>query len=400
MRQHVSRMRRALAVIGAGALLVAASACGAPDDEDDGGGAGNTGGNGETVKIAFFGAQTGPDAQLGINISNAVELAVDEHNAKDGATQVELTKYDTQGDPTQASTQAQQVVQDGNVAIVGPAFSGESKTAVPIFEQGKIPNISASATAVTLAENGWQYWHRVLAADDIQGPGVADFMTNTLQAKSVAVIDDQSEYGKGLADAIRAQLQTNGTDVAVNDSIDPDASDYSTTVNQVESANVDVVYFAGYYSAAGVLAKQLADGGVDARFMSGDGSLDENFVEGAGDAADGSLLSCTCSWAVGSDVPEVQDFEKAYTDKFDTPPATYSSEGFDAANAILMAIDEGNTDAQGINDYLKTIDFKGISKPIKFESNGNLSDTSLFISEVVDGKITLLGDSKTAKPST
>src|SRR6185437_4323217 len=159
---------------------------------------------GGSVTIGFFGAQTGPNAQLGINISNGIELALEQHNAKSGVTQVKLIKYDTQGDPTQATNQAKKAVTDKVAAIIGPAFSGESKTADPIFEEAGIPNVSPSATAVALGQNGWKFWHRVLANDDVQGPGDADFIAKTLNAKTVAVIDDQSEYGKGLGDAVQA----------------------------------------------------------------------------------------------------------------------------------------------------------------------------------------------------
>ncbi|MBO0885539.1 MAG: branched-chain amino acid ABC transporter substrate-binding protein, partial [Mycobacterium sp.] len=200
---------RFLGTIGAAsALVVAASACGSSNDNSGSGSGGGSGGGGDkNITLGFVGAQTGPDAQLGINISNGVQLAIDQHNAKSGVTQVKYKAYDTQGDPTQASSQVRKVVEDKDVAVIGPAFSGESKTALPILEQAKIPNISPSATAVALGQQGYKYWHRVLANDDVQGPGDADFMANTLKAKKVAVIDDQSEYGKGLGDAVRGQLK-------------------------------------------------------------------------------------------------------------------------------------------------------------------------------------------------
>ncbi|MGN6523694.1 MAG: branched-chain amino acid ABC transporter substrate-binding protein, partial [Actinomycetes bacterium] len=374
-------MRRAysrglVAAAAASALLL--SACGGSNDSGSSSGSGGSS-SGGTVTIGFMGAQTGPNAQLGINISNGVELAIEQHNAKSGVKQVKLTKYDTQGDPTQATNQAKKAVSDKVVAIVGPAFSGESKTADPIFEEAGIPNVSPSATAVSLSQNGWKFWHRVLANDDVQGPGDADFIAKTLNAKTAAVIDDQSEYGKGLGDAVRKQLATDGVKVAVNDSINPDASSFSSTVNKVKPANPDVVFFAGYYAAAGKLVKQLKDGGVQGTFMSGDGTLDAQFINGGGAAANGALLSCTCSSAVGSTDPAVQKFAADYKAKFNVDPATYSAEGFDATNAILQAIDAGKTDPSDINDFVSKIDFKGVSKQIKFDSKGELANDLLFI---------------------
>ena len=392
-------MRRAYSrglVAAAAASALVLSACGGNDNGSSGSGGSSGGGS---VTIGFFGAQTGPNAQLGINISNGVELALAQHNAKSGVTQVKLTKYDTQGDPAQATNQAKKAVSDKVAAIIGPAFSGESKTADPIFEEAGIPNVSPSATAVALGKNGWKFWHRVLANDDVQGPGDADFIAKTLNAKTVAVIDDQSEYGKGLGDAVRAQLATDGVKVAVNDAINPDASSFSSTVNKVKPANPDVVFFSGYYSAAGKLVKQLKDGGVQGTFMSGDGTLDAQFIAGGGAAANGALLSCTCSSAVGSSDPAVQKFAADYKAKFNADPATYSAEGFDATNAVLQAIDAGKTDPADINDFVTKIDFKGVSKQIKFAPNGELANDLLFITEVKDGKLAFLGDTTQAKPS-
>ena len=395
-------MRRAYSralVAAAAASALVLSACGG-DDSDSGSDSGSGGSSNGSVTLGFMGAQTGPDAQLGINISNGAKLALEQHNAKSGAAQVKLITYDTQGDPTQATNQAKKAISDKVVGVVGPAFSGESKTAVPILDEAGIPNISPSATAVSLAQNGWKTWHRVLANDDVQGPGDADFLAKTVAAKNVAVIDDQSEYGKGLADAVRQQLSKDGVKVAVNDSIDPKASSYSSTVNKVKPANVDAIFFGGYYSAAGKLIKQLRDGGVQATFMSGDGSLDAQLISSAGGtAANGALLSCTCSSAVGSTDPTVQKFATDYKAKFNSDPATYSAECFDAMNIFLQAIDAGKTSTSDINDFVTAVDYKGVSKQIKFDPNGELSGDLLFISEVKGGKLAFLGDTTQAKPS-
>ena len=394
-------MRRAysrglVAAAAASALLL--SACGGGNDSGSSSGSGGSS-SGGTLSIGFMGAQTGPNAQLGINISNGVELALEQHNAKSGVKQVKLIKYDTQGDPTQATNQAKKAVTDKVVAIVGPAFSGESKTADPIFEEAGIPNVSPSATNAQLAKNGWKFWHRVLANDDVQGPGAADFLAKTVGAKTVAVIDDQSDYGKGLADAVRKQLATDGVKVAVNDSINPDASSFAPTVNKVKPANVDAVYFGGYYSAAGKLVKQLRDGGVQGTFMSGDGTLDAQFITGGGAATNGALLTCTCSSAVGSTDPAVQKFAADYKAKYNVDPATYSAEGFDATNIFLQAIDAGKTSPSDINDFVTKIDYKGVSKQIKFDPNGELAGNLLFVTEVKNGKLAFLGDTSQAKPS-
>ena len=119
-------------------------------------------------------------------------------------------KYDSQGDPAQAPQLAQKVIADKTVAVVGPAFSGESKAADPIFEQANIVNVTASATNPTLAANGWKFWHRAVGNDNSQGPAAANYITKKIKAKTVAVIDDNEEYGLGIADIVRTTLKNDG----------------------------------------------------------------------------------------------------------------------------------------------------------------------------------------------
>lgn len=393
MERNLSRLWRVLAV--GASLTLALAACGG-DGGDGGDGEAGGGGEGETITLGFIGAQTGPNAQLGINISNGAELALEEYNAK-GGTQIELTKYDTQGAEDQGPQLARQAVNDEVVGVIGPAFSGESRTGVPVLEEAKIPNISASATNVQLAENGWQYWHRILGNDGVQAPGIVQYMVEKLQVKTVAVTDEASEYGKGLADGVRQGLKDAGVNVAVNESIDAAGSDYSSTVNNIKSANVDAVFHGGYYSEAAKLVKQLRDGGFQGNFVSGDGSLDNQFIEGGGEAAEGAILTCPCNWGTAeSDDPQVAEFAQKYEEKFNTPPGTYSTEGYDAATLFINAIEEGNTDAESINEYLKTVDLDGVSKPIQFNEQGELQEAAIYVHEIRDGAVVPLGDVETA----
>lgn len=386
MKRTVSR--GVAGVAAAGLLAAGLAGCG---------GASGSSSASKEVKIGFFGALTGPNAQLGQNIYNGAKLAVDAYNATSPKTKINLVKYDSQGDPDQAKNLAPKAVQDGVVGIIGPAFSGESGKADPVFEEGKIPNISPSATNATLQTNGWKFWHRVLANDDVQGPGVADFTVKTLGAKTLAVIDDASDYGKGLADTVAKQAQADGATIADQEEIDPKASDYSSTVNKIKAANPDAVFYGGYYAEAAKFVKQLRDAGVQAKFVSGDGVLDQGFIDGAGPAANNAYLSCTCVLATASDKPAVQKFINDYKKNFGTDPRTYSAEGFDAATAFIKAIQAGKTSATDINDYLKTENFDGVSKHIQWKANGELSTGSVYIHQVQNGKIIALGDYKTAK---
>lgn len=390
MKHNISRGARLIAV--SAVLALGLAACGG----DDEGPSGSSDSGGGELKLAYFGAKTGENAQLGLNILNGAKLAVKEHNAKDGATKVTLEEFDTAGTPDQANPLAPRVAKSGAVGVIGLPFSGESKVAVPVLEEAKIPSVSPSATNVQLADNGWKYWHRVVANDGVQGPGVANFIAKGLAAKRVAVVDDQSEYGKGIADSVR---QTLGAAVVVNDSVSDKTEDYAPTVNRVKPANVDAIFYGGYYSTTAKLAKALRAGGVQAKLVSGDGSLDQQLVELAGADAEGVLLSCPCSVASQSDDPDVQKFIDAYKKEYNAEPATYSAEGYDSANAFLKGISEGKKTAEELNEYLKTLDFKGASKQIKFDEKGELAAKDVFMHEIKGGKVTNLGPASDAKPA-
>jgi branched-chain amino acid transport system substrate-binding protein len=349
--------------------------------------------SGGALKIGFFGALTGDSAQLGINIRNGVKLAVDQHN-KTAKTKVTLVQYDSAGDPAQAPQLAQKAISDKVAAIIGPAFSGESKVADPIFEQGQIPNLTPSATNAKLQLNGWKYFHRLLANDDFQAPADADYVAQKLKDKKVAVIDDASEYGKGLADGVRQKL---GSAVVVNDSVDPKAAagNYSSTVNKVNAAKADAIFYGGYYADAGKLVKQLRDSGDKAVFETDDGSLDPKFVADGGSAAEGTFITCACLLATASSDPAAVQFTKDYKASSGIDPGTYSTEGYDGARAVLMAVDAGNTTGPTINNFLKTIDFKGVTKQIKFDAQGEVTGGSIYMYEVKSGKLALLGPENT-----
>jgi branched-chain amino acid transport system substrate-binding protein len=364
-----------------------AAAGGATTTAAAGGGGGAvampTGAKCSGLALGFFGAYTGADSGLGIPIYNGEQLAIDQFNEKNPDCKIELKKYDSQGSPDQAPQLARSIVGDASiVGVVGPAFSGESKNADPIFNEAVLPIITPSATNAQLQTNGWTIFHRLLANDATQGPGVAKYINDTLKSAKVFVIDDASEYGKGLADQVR---QTLGSKVVGSDTIDPKASDFSSTVTKVKSANPDAVFFGGYYSAAGPLSKQLRDGGVtNAKLVFGDGVKDNKYMELGGSAAEGAFISCTCA-------PSPADFAAAYKAKFNTDPSTYAPEAYDSALAFLTAIAAGKTTRKDINDYLKTIDIKGVTKQIKFDNQGEVATKAVYMYTVKSGKLTDAG---------
>ncbi len=382
--------RRGAFLAAALALTLGVAACG-------GGGGAPSGG--QTLKIGFMGDLTGENSGIVIPPNNGAKLAIDQYNATNPPAKLELVNYDSQGNPTQAVPLATQAIQqDKVIAMIGPAFSGESKAVGPILEQGKIPSVSPSATNPGLAENGWKYWHRVVANDNDQGPAIANFLITARAPTSAFVISDDQEYSVGIAESAAKTFVDKGITTGT-DKFAKDAPEYSSTVAKVKAANPQVIFYGGYYQQAGRLLKQLRDGGVTAVFASGDGSLDAGLITGAGEqAAQGAVLGCPCAIPSGTGLsPQLQAFSEQYQQAFNTPPAIYSTEGFDSATTFINAIKAGNTTPDAINNYLATINFEGLSKPIKFKPNGEIVANEIFVYQVAGTQFNLLGNSQEAK---
>ena len=274
------------------------------------------------VSIAMAGALNGPDAALGINIKNGVQLAIDKHNAANPGCQVQLKPFDTEGDPQKATAIAPQIVDDQyTIGLVGPAFSGETKATGTVFDQAGLVATTASATNPTLSENGWKTFFRGLANDAVQGPAVANYMKNTLGYKKVCVVDDSTDYGLGLASAVRETLGP-VADSACNISVKKGDKDFSAAVTQVKGASPDAVFYSGYYSEAAPFVQQLKDGGFDgARSSAPTAPRIPSSSSRPVKRSKGAILSCPCGPATGA-------FADEYTKKFNTDPGTYSTEGY------------------------------------------------------------------------
>ncbi|MEU4523819.1 branched-chain amino acid ABC transporter substrate-binding protein [Amycolatopsis sp. NPDC024027] len=379
------RFGRVLALAAATSLALAGCA----------GGGSSSSGDGSTLKIGFMGDLTGENSGIVIPPRNGAQLAIDEYNATNPKTKIELKPYDSQGKPDQATSLITTAIgSDKITALIGPAFSGESKAIGGQLEQNKIPSVSPSATNPGLAKNNWAYWHRVVANDDDQGPKIAEFLITAKSPKTAFVISDDQEYSVGLADAFEKTFKDKGVAVQ-RDKFPKDAPDYSSTVQKVKAANPDVITFGGYYAQGGPLLKQLRDGGVKAVFATGDGSLDPQLVSGAGAAAaEGAVIGCPCNIP---DESTPSDFATKYKAKFNVAPAIYATEGYDAATALINAVKAGNTTGEKINEFLKTADFKGVSKQIKFKANGEPETNAIYVYQVVKGAIKNLGASTEAK---
>lgn len=360
---------RTLTGVAVAAVLIGTAAC-APSDKSGDNGAGSGTCN---YKIAMMGPITGDNAGLGKPILQAVQLAVEQHKAKNPDKCVELVQSDDKGTEDAAPGLAQQLVADQKVlGVVGPAFSGPTSASGDIFQQGNLPIISASATRPDLAERGWTVFHRTLGNDASQGPAVAKFIKDSLKATKVFVIDDKSDYGTGLAEQATTGL---GSAVIGSESIQQKQTDFSAVVAKVKTAAPDVIFFAGYYAEGGPLAAQLKSAGVDAQFIGPDGIKDQGFITGAADAAEGSIITCPCIPAEKA----TGTFAADYKAKFGEDAGTYAAEAFDAANVFLAGVTSGVTDRAKMLEFIKAYDQPGVSKHIKFDDKGEIDKSVIVI---------------------
>lgn len=337
-----------------------------------------------TTTLGYVGAETGANAQLGINIYNGVQLAITQHNAANPGCQVQFSKFDTEGDPTKSTGPVTQAVNTpAIIGVVGLPFSGESKATGGIFEQKGLVHITSSATNPDLTKNGWSTFFRALGNDNVQGPAAAKFLTDTLKLKTVYLVQDDSDYGIGLAKTTSAGL---GSALIGTDKVITAQKDFSAVVSKIINSKADAVYYSGYYAEAAPFDQQLVQKGFKGAFVGPDGVKDDQFLKLAGDASANAYFTCPC--IPGELIPTFAD---AYKTAFGGEPGTYSIEGYDAATVLLAGIDKGNTTRPKLLDFVKNYDADGLSKHYKWDATGELATPAVYGYEVSNGKILPIG---------
>ncbi|MDX6245647.1 MAG: branched-chain amino acid transport system substrate-binding protein, partial [Frankiales bacterium] len=346
-----------------------------------------------TIKIGFEGPLTGDNAQLGINEVNAVQLAVDQANANNTyGFKVALVKQDDVGDPAKAPAAATALQQDAAIlGVIGPSFSGASKAVAPSYDTAGLVLISPSATNPTLTSQGFKSFHRVVPPDSLEGQEAGDWLAK--KAKKVYVVDDASDYGKGAADAVQAELKVK-TITSVRDSVPAATTDYSVIAQKVAASGADALFYGGYDTQAGQFAAALTAANFKGITMTGNGGKSSKFTAAAGASGDGWYFSCGCLDATVA--PVAKDFSAAYKAAFKTDPSTYSPEAYDATNALLTAIKAAGASPtrKAVWDQVNLLDFKGITTQIKFQPNGEVSQQIINLYKQDKGVIGLLGDIK------
>jgi len=335
-------------------------------------GGGGLGGGGDTVKIAFEGPLSGDNQQLGINEVNAFRLAIEEANAKgDLGFKVEGLESDDVGDPSKAPAAAAKIVQDDAVVgVVGPSFSGASKAVGKTYGEAGLAFMTPSASNATLQDQGFPTFYRIVPNDNVEGTQGAEWLARK-GVKNVYVIDDLSDYGKGVSDAVQKGLKAKGVKVT-RQGVAASTTDYTATAQTVTSSGADVLFYGGYDAQAAKFAKSLKAAGFKGIKVAGNGVKSSVFSDGAGAAGDGWFFTCGCLDATVA--PEAKAFTAAYKAKWKVDPSTYSPEAYDAANAMIEAIKTakkgGEVTRATVNTAVKALDYKGVTTTVKFEANG------------------------------
>jgi branched-chain amino acid transport system substrate-binding protein len=375
---HTKHTLRTLAALAAAGLAL--TACGSNSSSsstaNDSSGGANCGKN-----LAFLGAATGPAGALGQNMIGGIKFALDKYNKANPDCKISLKTFDSQGDATKATPLATQIVNDSSiVGLIGPGFSTESLATGKTFAAAGLPSISPSATNVTITQQGWTTWHRVIGNDAAQGAAVAKYLNETAKATKVFVIDDGSDYGKGLAESVKKGLGSS-YDSSNTDTVQTGQTDFSATVTKVTSSGADAVFYAGYYPEAGLLVKQLRQSGYKDLFMSGDGSEDPAFIKTAGAAAaNGAILTAPAG-------PAPASFNTEYKTVVGTDAGLYSTQAYDATNIFLAAFKDGKTSAADINTFIGSYTGTGESGPIAFDDKGDITQSTIYAYKVANGKL-------------
>jgi branched-chain amino acid transport system substrate-binding protein len=354
----------------------------------------------KTFKIGFIGDLTGANAGLIVSSHKAAQLAVKKANeAGDLPFNVELFTIDNKDaavDPAPTAGLVKRFVDDPLVlGVVGPGFSGETEVGGPILNDAGITMITPSATNPDLTTKGWKAFFRALPTDAVQGGQTGELIVNVLGCKNVAMINDKSPYGAGLAKFTAAAIKKAGGTVVVNEGIEP-TTDYTAVVDTVTAKDHDVLYYSGYESEAPLVLKQYRDKGGEGLFMGGDGDKGTNFLKEGGEDAEGAVLTCPCLDPNASSAPEAKSFADAYRADYKEDAGIYSSESWDATNMLIAAIKDGGANATraSVLAYVTALkDYKGLSKTFNWSPVHEVSGSGLvtYVYVVKDGKYTLAG---------
>jgi len=349
-------------------------------------GKGDSGGS-SALKVGLAGVLTGGDGQIGASMLNGTQIAIDEWNAKGGVLgkQIEPVVLDDGGDPQKAVTTAQSLIDAGVVAVIGHFNSGCTIPASNLYNDAKIIEISPGSTNPTYTDRGLPYAFRVCGRDDQQGAVIASFLRDQQKLDKIAVLNDKTTYGAGLAKVVGDTFTAKGGQVVAAQGIDANDLDFRADISVAQGAGAQAVVWGGMYKGGGPLCVQLREAGLNVPFVSDDGCQDQKFVDAVGGNAQNVFVSFGKDYKTS---PSAQAFIDAYKKKYNDDIGSYSIYGYDAAQVLFTAIQKaGTTDADKVAAVMKSQPFDTIQGQIEFDSKGDLKVADYVIWTVKDGKL-------------
>jgi branched-chain amino acid transport system substrate-binding protein len=347
-----------------------------------------------TVLLGSGAPLTGNIAHLGKDHENGVRLAIEDLNAKnlqiEGKTlKLEVLSEDDQGDPRQASLVAQKLVDAKVAGVIGHVTSGPTITASQRYNEAAIPQVSPSATNPQYTLQGFKGAFRVMANDIQQGLVLGSYAARQLGAKRIAIIDDRTAYGQGLADEVEKAAKAAGAVVVGREYTKNDATDFKAQLTSIKSKKPDVVFYGGMDAQAGPLAKQAKQLGLGVKLLAGDGGCSPEFIKLAGDAAEGAY--CTQTGLPLGDMPKGVDFEKRFKEKFGIEVQIYAPYAYDAVYVLVEAmVRASSTDPTKYLPEIANTNLSGVSGQIQFDEKGDLRNGAVTVYQINDGKLNVL----------
>jgi len=350
--------------------------------------------DGVEVRIGHVAPLTGPIAHLGKDNENGARLAIEEIN-KSGLTidgkkvVLTLVPEDDAEDPKTATQVAQKLVDAKVVGVVGHLNSGTSIPASKIYSDAGITQVSPSATNPDFTKQGFKTTYRLVATDAQQGPALANYVVNTLKAKTVAIIDDSTQYGKGLADEFEKTIKAADVKVVAREASNNKATDFKAILTKIKGKKPDVIMYGGMDATGGPLTKQAAELGIKAKVVGGDGMCTEKLAELAGEA----VVNVTCSEAgmALSKMAQGADFQKRYKERFNADVQIYAPFTYDAVYVLVDSMKRANSaDPAKILAAMPNTKMDGLVGNIAFDNKGDMKEGVITLYDFKDKKKTVV----------
>ncbi|MEC5399070.1 branched-chain amino acid ABC transporter substrate-binding protein [Uliginosibacterium sp. H1] len=344
----------------------------------------------QVVKIGQVSPLTGGQSHLGKDNENGARLALEEYNAKGltiGGKKVkfEIMSEDDQADPKTATTVAQRIVDAGVKGVVGHLNSGTSIPASRIYHQAGLVQISPSATNPTLTNQGYPGVFRVMANDVHQGKVLGEFAVAKL-GKKVAIIDDRTAYGQGLADQVDKAVKASGGTVTNREFTTDKAVDFKAQLTKIKAQNPDVIMYGGMDTQAGPMLKQIKELGINAKFLAGDGGCSSEMFKLAGDAI-GANAYCSNPGVPLASMPGGKTFNERFKKRFNVDIQVYAPYAYDAASAIVEAMKAANSvEPAKYLPALKKVSFDGVTGKVSFDDKGDIKGGAITLYQATGGK--------------